>query len=146
MNRRDFVTQSGAVLSAAGAARSPQAQARDVVRDCVPLPTTAVRRVQADGVDVFYREAGPSNAPVVLLVHGFPSSSFQYRELIPSASPGRRRRPEARPRSRLPGTSTQDPVGQTSWIPLMGDRKVPVELPALTVRVKEAPETCLKRM
>jgi hypothetical protein len=83
MNRRDFVTQSGAILSVAGAARSPQPQARDVVRECVPLPTTAVRRVHADGVDVFYREAGPSNAPVVLLVHGFPSSSFQYRELIP---------------------------------------------------------------
>lgn len=32
---------------------------------------------------VFYREAGPKGAPVVLLLHGFPTSSFQYRELIP---------------------------------------------------------------
>ena len=32
---------------------------------------------------VFYREAGPPDAPVFLLLHGFPSSSFQYRELIP---------------------------------------------------------------
>ena len=32
---------------------------------------------------VFYREAGDSNAPVVLLLHGFPSSSFMFRELIP---------------------------------------------------------------
>ena len=30
-----------------------------------------------------YREAGPADAPVVLLLHGFPTSSFQYRELIP---------------------------------------------------------------
>jgi pimeloyl-ACP methyl ester carboxylesterase len=32
---------------------------------------------------MFYREAGPRDAPVVLLLHGFPTSSFQYRELIP---------------------------------------------------------------
>jgi pimeloyl-ACP methyl ester carboxylesterase len=46
-------------------------------------PRTSVRRVAADGVRVFYREAGPPDAPVVLLLHGFPTSSFQYRELIP---------------------------------------------------------------
>lgn len=44
---------------------------------------TAIHRIEADGVVVFYREAGPSDAPVVLLLHGFPTSSFQYRELIP---------------------------------------------------------------
>ncbi len=37
----------------------------------------------ADGVNVFYREAGPTDAPIVLLLHGFPTSSFQYRHLIP---------------------------------------------------------------
>jgi pimeloyl-ACP methyl ester carboxylesterase len=47
------------------------------------VPTTSIRRVEADGVTVFYREAGPAKAPVVLLLHGFPTSSFQYRELIP---------------------------------------------------------------
>lgn len=41
------------------------------------------RTVKIDGVDVFYREAGPKNAPVVLLLHGFPSSSHMYRNLIP---------------------------------------------------------------
>src|SRR5882724_10030246 len=45
---------------------------------------TSIRRVNADGVTIFYREAGPANAPVVLLLHGFPTSSFQFRELIPS--------------------------------------------------------------
>jgi pimeloyl-ACP methyl ester carboxylesterase len=39
--------------------------------------------VEAHGVTVFYRQAGPANSPVVLLLHGFPTSSFQYRELIP---------------------------------------------------------------
>ncbi len=47
------------------------------------IPHTSIRRVEADGVTVFYREAGPADAPVVLLLHGFPTSSFQYRDLIP---------------------------------------------------------------
>ena len=47
------------------------------------IPKTSIRRVQADGVTVFYREAGAADAPVVLLLHGYPASSFQYRELIP---------------------------------------------------------------
>jgi pimeloyl-ACP methyl ester carboxylesterase len=42
-----------------------------------------VHRVEADGVSVFYREAGVPDAPVVLLLHGFPTSSFQFRELMP---------------------------------------------------------------
>ena len=47
------------------------------------IPLTSIHRIQADGVTVFYREAGPADAPVVLLLHGFPTSSFQYRHLIP---------------------------------------------------------------
>lgn len=41
------------------------------------------RYAAADGIRVFYREAGPADAPVLLLLHGFPSSSHQFRELIP---------------------------------------------------------------
>jgi pyruvate/2-oxoglutarate dehydrogenase complex dihydrolipoamide dehydrogenase (E3) component/pimeloyl-ACP methyl ester carboxylesterase len=48
-----------------------------------PWPKTTHHRVAADGVTVFYREAGPPDAPVVLLLHGFPASSFQFRELMP---------------------------------------------------------------
>jgi pimeloyl-ACP methyl ester carboxylesterase len=51
--------------------------------DTPNIPLTSHHRIEADGVTVFYREAGPANAPVVLLLHGFPTSSFQYRELIP---------------------------------------------------------------
>jgi pimeloyl-ACP methyl ester carboxylesterase len=47
------------------------------------VPVTSVHRAKADGVDVFYRAAGNSNSPVVLLLHGFPTSSFMFRELIP---------------------------------------------------------------
>ncbi|MFN3499708.1 MAG: alpha/beta fold hydrolase, partial [Pannonibacter indicus] len=37
----------------------------------------------AGGVEVFYREAGPADAPVILLLHGFPTSSHMFRDLIP---------------------------------------------------------------
>jgi len=50
--------------------------------DIPKVPLTSIHRVEADGVQVFYREAGPAGAPIILLLHGFPTSSFQYRELI----------------------------------------------------------------
>lgn len=46
---------------------------------CTP---TTIHNVDADGVNVFYRAAGDTSAPVVLLLHGFPASSFMFRELI----------------------------------------------------------------
>ena len=47
------------------------------------VPLTSVQKVEADGVEVFYRAAGDPSAPVLLLLHGFPTSSFMFRELIP---------------------------------------------------------------
>lgn len=44
---------------------------------------TRYNTVKVDDVEVFYREAGAADAPVLLLLHGFPSSSHQYRNLIP---------------------------------------------------------------
>ena len=41
------------------------------------------RTAAVDGVDIFYREAGRPGAPVVLLLHGFPTSSHMFRRLIP---------------------------------------------------------------
>ena len=42
------------------------------------------RTINIEGVDVFYREAGPADAPAVVLLHGFPSSSNMFRNLIPA--------------------------------------------------------------
>lgn len=42
------------------------------------------RTVEVDGIDVFWREAGPSDAPVLLLLHGYPTSSHMFRHLIPA--------------------------------------------------------------
>src|ERR1700680_2754216 len=47
------------------------------------VPVTSIHNVEADGVRIFYRAAGDPTAPVLLLLHGFPASSFMFRELIP---------------------------------------------------------------
>jgi len=48
------------------------------------MVTVHHRTVSVDGHDVFYREAGPVDAPVLLLLHGYPSSSHMFRHLIPT--------------------------------------------------------------
>jgi pimeloyl-ACP methyl ester carboxylesterase len=49
------------------------------------MSTTLVRHntLQLNGMRVFYREAGPANAPVLLLPHGYPCSSYEFRNLMP---------------------------------------------------------------
>jgi pimeloyl-ACP methyl ester carboxylesterase len=47
-------------------------------------PVTHYRTADVDGVSIFYREAGPADGPVVLLLHGFPTSSHMFRNLIPA--------------------------------------------------------------
>ena len=41
------------------------------------------KTVDVDGAQIFYREAGPTGAPALLLLHGFPTSSHMFRDLIP---------------------------------------------------------------
>jgi pimeloyl-ACP methyl ester carboxylesterase len=45
--------------------------------------TTTYNRIKVDQIEIFYREAGPKNAPVIVLLHGFPSSSREFDALIP---------------------------------------------------------------
>ncbi len=45
---------------------------------------TLHKTVKVDGLDIFYREAGPKDAPTILLLHGFPTSSQMFRNLIPA--------------------------------------------------------------
>ena len=44
------------------------------------------RKIDIDGTNIFYREAGPKDAPIILLMHGYPTSSFMFRNLIPVLS------------------------------------------------------------
>jgi pimeloyl-ACP methyl ester carboxylesterase len=53
----------------------------------LPMPSTTKvthRTVKVGDLDIFYREAGPKDAPAVLLLHGFPTSSQMFRNLIPA--------------------------------------------------------------
>jgi len=52
-----------------------------------PVPsisaTTTYRRAEIEGLNIFYREAGPKDAPTIVLLHGYPSSSRMYDPLLP---------------------------------------------------------------
>lgn len=82
-----FARSAVAVSLVLGASVAPAAHAAPTTAKEAPnvASTAAVsyRTVKIDGVDVFYREAGPKDAPVVLLLHGFPTSSQMFRNLIP---------------------------------------------------------------
>ncbi|KQT34420.1 alpha/beta fold hydrolase [Methylophilus sp. Leaf414] len=61
-----------------------QATAAETATQAIQNETAvSYHTVFIDGVKVFYREAGPKNAPTVLLLHGFPTSSHMFRNLIP---------------------------------------------------------------
>jgi len=84
-SRRTFVGLAGGVL-AAGLSASARVAAPGP--HAVPAPGEALvetryRTIDVGGVEIFYREAGPAPAPVVLLLHGFPTSSRMFRNLIP---------------------------------------------------------------
>jgi pimeloyl-ACP methyl ester carboxylesterase len=57
------------------------------------------RSVQVDGLSIFYREAGPKDAPTILLLHGLPSSSRMFQALLTSTT-------WWRPTIRASGTAT----------------------------------------
>lgn len=59
------------------------ANALAVTRKDDPVIAVRYRTQQVGNVEVFYREAGPVDAPVLLLLHGFPSASHMFRDLIP---------------------------------------------------------------
>jgi hypothetical protein len=48
------------------------------------VSSVAYRTVTIDDVDIFYREAGDPDRPTILLLHGFPTSSHMFRNLIPA--------------------------------------------------------------
>src|SRR5688572_8448345 len=70
---------SGLVPASADSASKPSTANKASISHGSP---TLYRNIEIDGLRVFYRDAGPRDAPVILLLHGFPASSFMYRDLI----------------------------------------------------------------
>jgi pimeloyl-ACP methyl ester carboxylesterase len=72
-----------ATPSAGLAAMLPREATAEAGPSRAKIPVVYYRTTPIDGVDVFYREAGPMDGPVLLLLHGFPASSHMFRNLIP---------------------------------------------------------------
>jgi len=62
------------VIGQTGAETRPPASAS--------APSTTYQTIKIDGLDIFYREAGNKNNPAILFLHGFPSSSHMYRDIM----------------------------------------------------------------
>ena len=73
-------------VSMASPAASEQARSKHIAPAGFANAATRYRTAKIDGVDVFYRDAGSVDAPVVVLLHGFPTSSNMFRNLIPALS------------------------------------------------------------
>lgn len=71
-----------AAQTAAAQTARPHAPAKRMM-EAETSSAVAHRRAMIDGIEIFYREAGPRDAPAILLLHGFPSSSHMFRDLIP---------------------------------------------------------------
>src|SRR6267142_5223760 len=67
---------------ALGIATDGSAQSAPIYQAPQASPTVFYRSVSVDGVSIFYREAGRPDAPTLLLLHGFPSSSRMYEPLL----------------------------------------------------------------
>jgi len=77
---------TGSAVMATSIARSATAKSTTANPEENPVFTVRYSTQKVQDVDVFYREAGPVGAPVVLLLHGFPTASHMFRDLIPELS------------------------------------------------------------
>ncbi len=73
---------AAAVSSATSAIAGPAKMTRKSSASESPDTRTRYKTVDIDGMSIFYREAGRSGAPVVLMLHGWPASSAMFRDLI----------------------------------------------------------------
>lgn len=75
------IAATGALIAAGPHHSNPSATSAPT--SWAAAPAVHYRTVKIDGLDIAYREAGPKDAPVILLLHGFPTSSHMFRNLIP---------------------------------------------------------------
>lgn len=90
INRRRFLALGSAAIAADAMAmqsfpRPAMAAETDAATAAAPTGVR-YRTIQIDGLDIFYREAGSPENPTILLLHGFPTSSHMFRNLMPALS------------------------------------------------------------
>ena len=87
LSRKEFLQWTGpsalAVLATSRPVFTPATSANQTTMNPPNIPTTQLKIVEADGIKIFYREAGPADGPVLLLLHGYPTSSHMFRHLMP---------------------------------------------------------------
>ena len=79
-----FVAAALLAQSVLSCAPTPAVVAESAQQTADATREVVYRTVEIDGLDIFYREAGPADAPTILLLHGFPTSSHMFRELMPA--------------------------------------------------------------
>ena len=79
---KQFSLMLGVALLATPIAAEP-AEAASSAAYSIPATPIHYRTIKVDGLDIFYREAGDPKKPTILLLHGFPSSSHMFRDVIP---------------------------------------------------------------
>lgn len=84
-SKRGLLSGIAAGAAALSLSKATAANAASTPSPEVVMPTQYRTRTVGE-VEVFYREAGPIDAPVILLLHGFPTSSHMFRDLIPALS------------------------------------------------------------
>ena len=87
MNFSRSLQQGTLLLALAAVSTLTRAQMSPARESAAPdAARVTYHTTQVDGLKIFYREAGPKNAPVLVLLHGYPSSSHMFRNLIPALS------------------------------------------------------------
>ena len=88
VDRRNFLKTGIATAGALSVALAPAAAVSHPGANwsATARYPTLHKTVKVEGLDIFYREGGPKDAPTILLLHGFPTSSHMFRNLIPALS------------------------------------------------------------
>lgn len=71
-------------LSSSSLAFANSSSTSEKANSTISVTQTLHKTINIDGVEIFYREAGPADAPTILLLHGFPTSSHMFRNLMPA--------------------------------------------------------------
>ena len=86
MKKADLLTSLLLVvaLSSSSLAFANSSSTSEKANSTISVTQTLHKTIDIDGVEIFYREAGPADAPTILLLHGFPTSSHMFRNLMPA--------------------------------------------------------------